>query len=175
MPNTYDTQATTTTTSTSTVFLDKGMLRSREVMLKIGQALMCLIGIICVACAANPYVSQASFFYFCASVGIIVAIILAVLYVLHLRDKIAGLLHLNLLEFVYAAVWAFFFFAASIACIVHGSKYSGNQQALIAAGFFGLVAMVLYGLDAYIMYIAWRTNQTRSATQTTQQASTPAY
>ena len=36
-------------------------------------------------------------------------------------------------EFVYSAVWCFFFFAASTACVVHGSSYL-YQQALIAAG-----------------------------------------
>ena len=39
-------------------------------------------------------------------------------------------------EFVYAAVWCFFFFAASTACVVHGSSFL-YQQALIAAGVRG--------------------------------------
>ncbi|XP_037077639.1 CKLF-like MARVEL transmembrane domain-containing protein 3 [Pollicipes pollicipes] len=171
MPNTY---ATTTTTTTRTVFFDKSMFRSREVLLKIGEVLVCLIGLICVSCAPNPYISQAGFFYFLSSVGIVVALVMMVLYVVHLRDKMAGTLRLNFVEMVYAALWSFFFFAAAIACVVLGSKFS-NGGAYIAAGFFGFVAMVLYGIDAFIMYNAWRHGTTRSATQTTQQASTPAY
>ena len=58
--------------------------------------LMNLIGIICVACAYNAYVSQATFFDFVASTGIIVAVILGVLYVFHVREKVAQLLRLNL-------------------------------------------------------------------------------
>ncbi|KAF0294086.1 CKLF-like MARVEL transmembrane domain-containing protein 4 [Amphibalanus amphitrite] len=135
---------------------------------------MNLICIICVACAFNPYVSQATFLEFVASTGIIVAVILGVLYVFHIREKVAQLLRLNFTECVFAAVWCFFFFAASTASVVHGSSYQ-YQQALIAAGFFGYLSMVLYGIDAFLMFHAWRTGQTAAAQQASEQVTTPAY
>ncbi|XP_037085764.1 plasmolipin-like [Pollicipes pollicipes] len=160
--------------ATRSVFFDRTMLTSKEVLLKIAEMVVCVIGTICVACASNPYVSQAGFFEFVASTGIIIAIILAVLYVFHLREKLAGLLRLNVVEMFYAGIWCFFFFAASTACVVHGSSYM-YQEALIAAGFFGYIAMVLYGIDAFLMFHAWRTARTMTAEPTTQQVTTPAY
>ena len=60
-----------------------------------GPQLMNLIAIISVACAYNPYVSQAGVMDFVASTGIVIAVILGVLYVFHLREKVAQLLRLN--------------------------------------------------------------------------------
>ena len=57
--------------------------------------LFCILGMICVASTYNPYSSPASFYYFAASVGLVVALILFIIYVTHLRDKIAPTLRLN--------------------------------------------------------------------------------
>ena len=41
--------------------------------------------------------------------------------------------------------------------------------------FFGYLSMVLYGIDAFLMFHAWRTGQTAAAQQTAEQVTTPAY
>ena len=41
--------------------------------------------------------------------------------------------------------------------------------------FFGYLSMVLYGIDAFLMFHTWRTGQTAAAQQTAEQVTTPAY
>ncbi|KAF0303813.1 CKLF-like MARVEL transmembrane domain-containing protein 4 [Amphibalanus amphitrite] len=163
MPSTY---TTTTTTTTRTIFFDKTMLRRKEVILKMAEMLFCILGMICVASTYNPYSSPASFYYFCATTGLVVGLILFIIYVTHLRDKAAPTLRLNFVEMVYSGILCIFFIAGSIAAITRAQKYYG-ETGLMVAGVFGLILAALYAIETFIMYRAWRSGATMSAAQTT--------
>ncbi|KAK7071084.1 CKLF-like MARVEL transmembrane domain-containing protein 4 [Halocaridina rubra] len=58
-------------------------------------------------------------------------------------------------EFGYCALWTFFYFTAATACAAGG----GSDSAWAAAAFFGYVAMLLYGADAFFKFKGWRSGE----------------
>lgn len=58
-------------------------------------------------------------------------------------------------EFGYCALWTFFYLTAASACAAEG----GADAAAAAAAFFGYVAMLLYGADAFFKFKGWRSGE----------------
>ncbi|KAK3863555.1 hypothetical protein Pcinc_030705 [Petrolisthes cinctipes] len=69
--------------------------------------------------------------------------------------NIPGVLKCAVLEFGYCALWTFFYLTAAAAC----ASWGGSDPAAAAAAFFGFVAMILYGADAFFKFKGWRAGE----------------
>ena len=58
-------------------------------------------------------------------------------------------------EFVYTALWTFFYFTCSLAVAVWGGEF----EMFAAAAFFGFAAMLAYGADAFFKFRGWRSGE----------------
>lgn len=66
-------------------------------------------------------------------------------------------------EFWFTAIATFAYFTAFVAMLAHfcdmdGGDYQYWVDAQIAAGVFGLINDVVYGLGAYLIYVEWKSN-----------------
>ncbi|KAK2723491.1 CKLF-like MARVEL transmembrane domain-containing protein 8 [Artemia franciscana] len=169
---------TTTTTTQSTAVntslrFDKEYLRSIPGMLKAVVMVINIIAFICVSSSDFHYHSNANWMSFCAWAGFFTTGTLLLFYCLHLIEKFHFIPWL-LVEFIYCAVWSFFFFSASCAC----ASYGKASNWFAAAAFFGFCSCLLYGLDAYMKFVDWRAGRVAQGERivtTTTVASTPAY
>merc|ERR1711990_962266 len=71
-------------------------------------------------------------------------------------------------EFWFTAGSPFLYFTAFVAMLAHFSEMEGGEyqywvDACIAAGVFGLLNDVFYGLGAYLIYVEWKANPTGAA------------
>ncbi|CAG7786445.1 unnamed protein product [Allacma fusca] len=173
-PVTHTTTTTTTSTSVvTTLRFDPTYTRSLPGTLKCAQMVLNLIGFICVAVARYSTWTVASWFSFVAMGGLFITLFLFVFFLYHIIEKLYFIPWL-LVEWVYCALWTFFYFTAATAC----ASYGGYDSAFAAAAFFGYVAMLLYGFDAYLKYISWRAGEIaqgdRIVNKTTTTTSSPA-
>ena len=134
-----------------------------------------LIGFICVMCASAYWRSQSvgSWFSFVAMTGFWTTGTLLLFYLLHVIEKF-HVIPWMLIEFVFCAVWAFFYATAALDAAVHAS----SAAAFGAAAFFGFVAVGVYAYDAFIKCKGWRANQLAQGERTVQRSEgvpAPAY
>ncbi|XP_042235781.1 plasmolipin-like [Homarus americanus] len=134
-------------------------------MLKIAQIVFNLIGYICAAVSTFNSYSHANWFSFVSMTGFWVTGILLVLYMMHVLERFYMVPWL-MLEFGYCALWCFFYLTAAVACATWGGVDSGAA----AASFFGFVAMILYGADAFFKFKAWRSGDIAQGGQQVQMA-----
>ncbi|KAK8741761.1 hypothetical protein OTU49_002381 [Cherax quadricarinatus] len=149
------TTGTTTTTMrvTSNIRFDPSYVNIRNIpgILKCAQLVFNLIGYICAAVSTYNTYSHANWFSFVSMTGFWVTGILLVLYLMHVLERFYMVPWL-MLEFGYCALWTFFYLTAASAC----ASWGGVDAAAAAAAFFGYVAMILYGIDAFFKFKAWR-------------------
>jgi len=120
-------------------------------MLKIACLVLNFIGFLCIIVSENSYHSRAGWFNFCAGTGFWVTGILLGLYLFHVIEKLHFIPWL-MVEFGYCSAWSFFYFTAAAACAADGGRY----EAWAAAAFFGFVASVVYGVDGFFKFKAWK-------------------
>jgi len=151
-PTTHTTTTTTTTTSVvPTVRFDPSYVRSLPGTLKCAQMVLNLIGFICVSVAVRSNAHNANWFSFVAFGGLLITLILLLLFLFHLIEKLYFMPWL-LIELVYNGIWTFFYFTAATAVATMGHI----EDPFAAAAFFGYLAMIFYGFDAYLKYISWQ-------------------
>ncbi|GIY67949.1 hypothetical protein CDAR_243521 [Caerostris darwini] len=116
------------------VKLDIFYAKSIPGILKIAEAIVSLIGFICVQMVSNQYYagSASGWFIFVAMTAFWVTLVVVVLYLFHIIEKLHWIPWL-LGELGFAALWAVFYFIA--ACVVVAR--SGEDAAWGAAAFFG--------------------------------------
>ncbi|XP_028173350.1 uncharacterized protein LOC114362246 isoform X2 [Ostrinia furnacalis] len=102
-----------------------------------------LIAFICIQASAFWSNGRGVFFNTVAAVGFIFSGALLALYVFHVVEKYHNLKWLKI-ELVGNVVLVFLFLIASTIVVAFGSA------AYSAAGFFGYLSMVLYGLEAFL-------------------------
>lgn len=164
--------ATTTTKVSPNIRFDPSYAKTIPGILKIAQAVVSLIGFICVQMVNNQYMagSASGWYIFVAMTAFWVTLVVVILYLFHIIEKLHWIPWL-LGELGFSALWAVFFFIAS--CVVVAR--SGEDAAWGAAAFFGFVAMGLYGYEAFTKYKLWRAGGIAQGerTTTTNTATTP--
>jgi len=113
--------------------------------------------------------SSGEWFTLVAMTGFWTTGVLLLFYLLHVMEKFHVIPWL-LIEFVFTALWTFFFLTASIAMATH----AGSAAALGAAAFFGFGATAAYGVDAFFKFSGWRGGQLAQGERTVQQQTSAA-
>lgn len=153
-PDSHTTTTTTTTSRTgSWLVFDPSYLRTLPGILKGAQIIINLIGFIC-SQLANNYFGTINWYGFVSMTAFWVTLVLLFFYIFHLIEKIK-IIPWMLAEFVYCGVWAALYFTAAIAVATKGRF----EEPLAAAAFFGFVAMILYGADAFFKYKGWKSGE----------------
>ena len=135
-----------------------------------------LIGFICVMCSGAVWraTSTGEFYSFVAMTGFWTTGTLLLFYLLHVMEKF-HVIPWMLIEFVFCALWSFFYLATSIDMSVNASYVS----AFGAAAFFGFVACAVYGYDAFLKFQGWRAGQLaqgeRTVQKSTSEVASPSY
>ncbi|KAJ9584931.1 hypothetical protein L9F63_020737 [Diploptera punctata] len=152
--------STTTTVTTSNTTVERNIrydplyIRTIPGILKIAQIVLNLLGFICISVSILSVTSRGSWFNIVAMTGFWFTGILLCLYLFHVVEKFYKIPWLKI-EFVFCAVWTFFYaIAAGLA-----ADYGRIQEAFGAAAFFGFCAMVLYGIDAFLKFNAIRSGE----------------
>lgn len=155
LPGTYTATTTTTTTSVTTnIRFDPSYIRTIPGMLKIACLVLDFIGSICIMVSENNWHSRANWFNFCAMGGFWITGILLAFYLFHVIEKLYFIPWI-MVEMGYCGLWCFFLMTASAACAAYGSV----NEAWAAASFFGFIAMIVYGADAFFKFKAWRAGE----------------
>ncbi|XP_050702645.1 MARVEL domain-containing protein 1-like isoform X2 [Eriocheir sinensis] len=147
------TTTTTTTAATTTIYFDKAYINPRNIpaILKIAVMVTNLIGYLCSAFSTFNYYSHSEWFCFVSMTGFWATGILLILYVLHVVEKFQRVPWLKV-ELGYCTLWALLYLIAASVCIWRGGADT-------AAGFFGYVSLVIYAVDAFFKFKAWRSGE----------------
>ncbi|KAL0273948.1 UNVERIFIED_CONTAM: hypothetical protein PYX00_006505 [Menopon gallinae] len=146
-PNSHTTTTAVQPESKPNIYMDLSYLRTKAGVLKCAQILCNLLGFICILSSILRYTSRGNWFVTVAMGGLTFTGIMLVLYIFHVTDKLSIIPWL-MIEFCFCALWTFFYLlAASLA-----AGY-GIDEGFAAAAFFGFVAMVLYGCDAFLKFV----------------------
>ncbi|KAJ8729762.1 hypothetical protein PYW08_001343 [Mythimna loreyi] len=143
--------------STNTVFItetrfDPSYLKTVPGILKAVVVLFNLIGFICIQSSAFWSNGRGVFFNIVAHLGLWFSGILLMLYLFHLVEKYHNVKWLKI-EMIGYIVMVFLYLIASTIVVAFGAA------AYSAAGFFGYLAMVLYGIDAFLKYNALKAGE----------------
>ncbi|CAK1603634.1 unnamed protein product [Parnassius mnemosyne] len=143
--------------STNTVFntetrFDPSYVKTLPGMIKIAVIILDLLGFVCIQSSAFRWNGRGVYFNVVAHLGLWLSSILLLLYLFHIVEKYHKLKWLKIEMTVYGVI-AFLYLVASTIVVAFGAA------AYSAAGFFGYLAMVLYGFDAFLKYRAWRTGE----------------
>ncbi|CAB3231564.1 unnamed protein product [Arctia plantaginis] len=143
--------------STNTVFnketrFDLSYITTLPGVIKIVVLVLNLIGFICIQCSAFRSNGRGVYFSLVTHVGFWFSGILLLLYLFHVVEKYHNIKWLKI-EMIAYIVMVFLYVIASTIVVAFGAA------AYSAAGFFGYLAMVVYGVDAFIKYKALKAGE----------------
>ncbi|KAM3959129.1 CKLF-like MARVEL transmembrane domain-containing protein 4 [Aphomia sociella] len=134
--------------SSNTVFntevrFDSSYIRTIPGIIKIVVIVFNLIGFICVQSSAFWSNGRGVYFNFVAALAFLYSGALLLCYMFHVVEKYHNIKWLKI-EMITSIVFVFLYVIASTVAVAFGSP------AFSAAGFFGYLAMVLYGSEAFM-------------------------
>ncbi|CAL1274777.1 unnamed protein product [Larinioides sclopetarius] len=141
------------------VTLDTDYLKSRQGLLRIGEAIIGLCGIICISEGAYcGYGGIYSFYNTVVVSTLIIAILLLIVYVLNLQ-RFCTFINCFMSAFITDVLFTILYLIATILMIITigGCRY--GQVARIFAVLFGVCGTVVVGLMALFGYQTIRSNQ----------------
>lgn len=143
------TTTTTVTTSSSPISIrfDKSYIRTLPGMLKAAQAILDLLGFICISVAAGSYSSRGNYFNTVAMIGFWITGTLLALYVFHVVEKFNRIPWLKI-EMYFCGALSIFYFAAACVAATSVSIDPGYG----AGAFFGFCATAAYVYDAWLKF-----------------------
>lgn len=121
-----------------------------------------LIGFICIEASKYSHLSRGEYFNFVAMCGFWFSGLMLIFYIFHVVEKFFKIPWLKI-EFVFYALWTLLYLIAAILAVTF------NSGAYTAAGFFGFLAMVVYGYDAFLKYQLIRSGAIAQGSRTVEQ------
>lgn len=144
--------ATSPTKEGPHIHFDPSYVKTIPGMIKIAEALCSLIGFICIqSIYLASYISAGGWYSFVSMTGFWISLLLLVFYIFHIIERLTWIPWL-IGEGGFAALWSAFFFIA--ACVA--ASYGRQDPGWGAAAFFGFVGMIIFGYEAYVKYIKWK-------------------
>ncbi|XP_072937149.1 uncharacterized protein [Epargyreus clarus] len=132
---------------------DKGYVKTLPGILKVTQLLCNIIGFICIK-VSWAWLS-AIFFNTIYWFGNIITLFLFIMYMFHFVEKYDRC-PWRKYEFFYCAFMCLAYISTSTyALIIGGRGYTAGGRGY-TAGFFGLCALIAYGIDGYMKYNGWK-------------------
>lgn len=163
---------TVTVTRTNTVVqpqirYDPNYIKTVPGILKAIVCVLSLIGFICIEISKWSHHSRGGFFNFVAMTAFWFSGLMLIFYMFHVVEKFFKIPWLKI-ELGFYALWTVLYLLASILAVTF------NSSAYIVAGFFGFLAMIVYGYDAWVKYQLVRAGAIAQGvrSQTTTQQST---
>lgn len=162
---------TVTVTQTNTVVqpqirYDPLYIKTVPGILKVICIVLNLVGFICIWCSSFSHLPRGEYFNFVAMFAFWFSGLLLAFYMFHVVEKFFKIPWLNI-EFGFYALWTLLYFIASILAVTY------NSAAFTTAGFFGFLATMAYGYDAWSKWQLVRAGAiaqgSRVVRQTTQQ------
>ncbi|XP_015790577.1 CKLF-like MARVEL transmembrane domain-containing protein 4 [Tetranychus urticae] len=149
-PTTINTATTTSTTTKVTPFVwfDPTYLKTIPGLIKAISSAVVLIGFICGTVGDCRGCSSVAFYSTITMVCFWITLLLLAAYLFHIIEKLHNIPWL-LVEMVYCFLACLLLLVSSIVIIADGSVYA-------AAGFFGLFATSLYGIDTFLKFLSHR-------------------
>ncbi|XP_033755646.1 CKLF-like MARVEL transmembrane domain-containing protein 8 [Pecten maximus] len=154
--------AVTTETTTSSapqsqpsIGLDKEWLKSMPSYLKIAEMVLDLILFICAS--ANIYFSNSGggWVQFVAISALITTLLFFLFHLLRVIGRLPG--PWGMIEFIYYIVYdVLILIAAIVAAALTGTTNPNGNGAIIASALFGFVTLIVYLVDTFFMYRAWK-------------------
>ncbi|XP_063224463.1 CKLF-like MARVEL transmembrane domain-containing protein 4 [Bacillus rossius redtenbacheri] len=173
-PQVTTTVTTSNTTVQTNIRFDPLYIRTIPGILKVVQIVLNLLGFICITISPYRYHSRNSWFNTVAMTGFWFTGIMLALYLFHIIEKFYRIPWLKI-EFCFCALWTFFYLIAASLAADQG-RY---DEASGAAAFFGFVAMVAYGYDAFLKFTGVRSGSLaqgeRVVSKSTSTVTSPAY
>lgn len=139
------TTATSTTRVDTTLRFDSSYLQTLPGITKVVQLVTSLLGFIFIEASGMAHLTRGTMFNFIALTAFWFTLIMLIFYLIHLIEKTYKIPWL-IIEFGFCAIWTFGFLIVSIMAAVY------NVDMYLVAAFFGFVAMVAYGFDAFLKY-----------------------
>ncbi|XP_037024459.1 CKLF-like MARVEL transmembrane domain-containing protein 4 [Bradysia coprophila] len=141
--------STTQTTPTDVTYIryNGAYVHTVPGLLKIVCLVLDLLGFICIQASVFSNYGKGGFFSYVSMQGFWFTGIMLVLYLFQVVYKFNRVPWLRIEMWVCAVTSALYLLAACLACTV-------NSGAYIAAAFFGFLAMLAYGYDAFLKYRA---------------------
>ncbi|CAH1375766.1 CKLF-like MARVEL transmembrane domain-containing protein 4 [Tenebrio molitor] len=120
-----------------------------------------ILGILCMALASPALLSGTHFFLFVATTSFIGTLIWVFIYLLGIREALNLPIHWILTELVNTGICTGAYVIAFIVqlSIWPTSRYHYHRGANIAAGVFGILNAIAYGLGSYLLYIEYKGNR----------------
>ncbi|CAK1550839.1 unnamed protein product [Leptosia nina] len=127
--------------------LDTSYVKTKEGIIKLVEIILDLLGFICVQSSSFWSNWRGVYFNVTAHLGLWFSVILLLLYIFHLIEKYHNVKWLQI-EMIGCAIVTFLYLIASTIVVAFGSA------AYSAGGFFGYLAMVVYGYEAFTKFQA---------------------
>jgi len=126
----------------------KGWIRLAEIVLS-------LVSFIC-ATVDEAFVRHkgGGWVQFVSITAFIICIILVIFHMFRLMQQMPSSIPVVLVELVIVAVYTVFFFISGVVAAVVGNM----SDAVGACAFFTFASMVAFGIDTFIFFMAWRSN-----------------
>jgi len=139
----------------SWITINYGYFRTFPGMLKVAEA---LLGVVCLALATPAIMSATSWFLFVVVVSFLATLIWIAIYLLGVREALNLPINWILTELINTGIVTVLY---AIAFIMQLSAWSAPYHSRyrtpnIAAGVFGLVNTVVYGIASYLLYADWK-------------------
>jgi len=167
---------TVTVTQTNTVVqpqirYDPNYIKTIPGILKAIVIVLSLLGFICIEVSKYSYHSRGGFFNFVAMTAFWFSGLMLIFYMFHVVERFFKIPWLKV-ELGFYALWTLLYLLAStLAVTFHPTSYA-------IAGFFGFLAMITYGYDAWTKFQLVKAGAiaqgTRSVQQVTEQRTGPA-
>uniref|UniRef100_A0A336M2L0 CSON010634 protein n=1 Tax=Culicoides sonorensis TaxID=179676 RepID=A0A336M2L0_CULSO len=164
--------ATTTQTATRTttvvspqIRFDKLYIQTIPGILKAVVVVLNLIGFICIEVSRWSHHSRGEYFNFVAMCGFWFSGIMLVFYVFHVVEKFFRIPWLKI-EFGFYALWTLMYLIAACLAVTF------SPTAYTVAGFFGFLAMIVYGYDAFLKYNLIRAGAIAQGSRSVEQTTT---
>ncbi|XP_041974688.1 CKLF-like MARVEL transmembrane domain-containing protein 4 [Aricia agestis] len=139
---------------------DPSYIRTVPGIIKVAVIVLDLLGFICIQSSAFWWNPRGVYFNIVAHLGLWFSGILLLLYLFHVVEKYHNIMWLKI-ELIVCGIISFLYLIASTIVLAYGSAgYS-------AAGFFGYLAMVLYGFDAFLKARAMQAGDLAQGTRVT--------
>jgi len=127
-----------------------------------------VIALFCLMCGAPGYEGVQHWFLLVVVLAFLGTIFFS-LYYLCLAEPLNKLqVNWLMVEFWFTAISTFLYFTAFVAMLAHFSEMDGGAyqywvDSNIAAGVFGIINDIIYGLGAYLIYVEWKANPVAGA------------
>jgi len=137
--------------------LDLSYLQTLPGLLKCLQIAFDFLCFICVLIGGPGYYAGVGWATFVSVFGFIITLTLLMLYLFHVVDTLEQIPWI-VGEMIYCFAWTIFYFIAGSVLAVASVSIPHAFGWAIAA-FFAFLALLTYGLDCYLKFLAWKNNE----------------